>query len=625
MSKDYGAKTINLQLLSKQGFVVPNFYAIASTKLKKSTDSNGKWNSPALESIVNEICNSLPAISYAVRSSALTEDGITSSLAGQFKTRLDVHPKDLGEAIQDVTNFAHKYLKGHLELFSILIQEYIEADYAGVTFTRNPLGGREMILEYHAGIGEDVVSGRIKPKKLNLYWDENPQAELPGLKEAVEKFKEIEKKFAYPEDIEWCIKNGKWFFLQARPITTLTAKDYEGILYLEENLPTPPFYFSKTKISEIAERPCPLTLDLLNRIYAKNGPVQKAYENLGIHYERQQFLQILGDELYVDMEAELKTLLPAYSYFTNSTLTPKLAKLKGAFGTFKNLFTLSRLNFSWEELIKNLKDSLEEPTQKTTIEVALKKFLENYELIFTINLGVEFAIKKNLPFPKIHEEFNLKNTCATNLKGNSLDIADESDFVQAKCNNGKTSLEKYSHLREMGRWFTVKLINELREAIVRETKESSHKNLIYFFSFEELLSGNLDFEKAQKRKKKYENLSFSLTKEISSFHTSKQTKYEGVSHGEAQGILVDENELKKRKSERNLILYSPILSPHLAIYFNQISGIVSSQGGMLSHLAILAREHKIPVIVGFQPTKEIPLGSHVQIDASGAIVVDIPL
>ncbi|MFA5855000.1 MAG: PEP/pyruvate-binding domain-containing protein [Candidatus Gracilibacteria bacterium] len=499
MNDDYGAKTVNLQTLLKHGFAVPNFYAIASTKIKQSTGANGEWDPVALETEVEAAHKVLCAGSYAVRSSALTEDGKTSSLAGQFKTRLAVQPKDLSEAIQYITSFAHKYLKGHLELFSILIQEYIEADYAGVVFTRNPLGGRELILEYHKGRGEAVVSGQVKPQKLNLYWDEISPALLPDLEKAIQSFKEIERKFEFPQDIEWCIKNGKWFFLQSRPITTLTAKDYEGILYLEKNLPSSPFYFSKTEICEIAERPCPLTLDLLNRIYVKDGPVQRAYQKLGIHYEAQDFLRVLGNELYVDREAELKTLLPAYSYFTTSALMPKWARAKGAWVTFKNLLRLNRLDFPWDNIAEQLKILLEEPIRDLSFEVALENFLKDYELIFTINLGVGFAVKKNLPFPKIYEEIDPQNIPIKNLKGNSLDLADESQFIQAEPSEKQTSFEQYAHLREMGRWLTVKRINELRTAATKQAKKSSKESLAHFFLLDEFLSGNLDIAKAQKR------------------------------------------------------------------------------------------------------------------------------
>ncbi|MFA5854999.1 MAG: PEP-utilizing enzyme [Candidatus Gracilibacteria bacterium] len=125
-------------------------------------------------------------------------------------------------------------------------------------------------------------------------------------------------------------------------------------------------------------------------------------------------------------------------------------------------------------------------------------------------------------------------------------------------------------------------------------------------------------------KKEYKDFSFSFPRDLSFFHTQIKTQYEGVSQGESEGILVDENGLRdllqKDKSGKNFILYSQILSPHLAAYFSRISGILSSQGGMLSHLAILAREHKIPVIVGFKPTKEICLGTKIKIDASKVTV-----
>ena len=62
------------------------------------------------------------------------------------------------------------------------------------------------------------------------------------------------------------------------------------------------------------------------------------------------------------------------------------------------------------------------------------------------------------------------------------------------------------------------------------------------------------------------------------------------------------------------------MSPDLVRYFDDIIGIVSSSGGMLSHLAIIARERKLPVVVNFELNKNIRIGSTIEIDGeSGRI------
>ena len=52
----------------------------------------------------------------------------------------------------------------------------------------------------------------------------------------VEKFKDIENKHEFPQDIEWCIKDNQFYLLQTRPITTITHKQYEQVNFLEKKL-----------------------------------------------------------------------------------------------------------------------------------------------------------------------------------------------------------------------------------------------------------------------------------------------------------------------------------------------------------------------------------------------------
>ena len=90
----------------------------------------------------------------------------------------------------------------------------------------------------------------------------------------------------------------------------------------------------------------------------------------------------------------------------------------------------------------------------------------------------------------------------------------------------------------------------------------------------------------------------------------------GVSAGVATGIL-QTADMIKNTGDKNIILYTKMLSPDLTTYFDKISGIVSNNGGLLSHLAIVARESNIPVIVGVSlNTTQIKIGDKIQIDGS---------
>ncbi|MFC1751272.1 PEP/pyruvate-binding domain-containing protein, partial [Pseudomonadota bacterium] len=437
MSNDQkiGPKTLKLKDLLSLGLNVPKFTFIDAETLKKVLSSKEE-----LEKVSQKIGKELGAASYAVRSSSLNEDTENQSMAGQFKTELDVSTVDLPSAIKSVADDA-----GDIENFSILVQQYIDADFSGVAFTRNPSGGREMVIEYHKGIGEDVVSGKIVPEKILLTWN-NPdyKSALPDFPDAITNIKKIENFYKFPQDIEWCIKDGKWYFLQTRPITTLSKDDYDQSLFLDKTLPKDDFYYEKTEISEIAPRPKTFTRDLLDHLYKASGPIDKVYSKYNISYQPRDIFQIIGNELFIDREEELRTLLPAYSYLKSKDANPKISSFSGLFKSFGNILRLQKISpKSHDELFEKLKAAFSKDESIDSIGDFQKVFMEDYETIFEINLLTGITIKKletlvgsaDLPMLLTYGQQLLDNYNEPNINidssgftCNTIDVADESDF-----------------------------------------------------------------------------------------------------------------------------------------------------------------------------------------------------
>ena len=388
-----GNKTLNLKKLIAWGFNVPKFVAVPSYI------SNNLYSDDNLKKeIVQEVIRILQCKKYAVRSSALIEDGDNKSFAGQFTTKLNLSSNELIRVIDEVLKQANDFLHGELDKFSIIIQEYIAPDISGVTFTRNPNGNREMIIEYGFCEGEKIVSGEIKPEKISFFWNEL-NIKLPKqflVNQIVEKFKDIESKNKFPQDIEWCIKDSQFYLLQARPITTITNKQYHQINFLEKQLPkSEKYFFEKTEISEIAPRPTEFILSLLKLIYSKNGPVSEVYKKYGVNFNDTDFLYIIGNELFVDKEKEIQGLLPAYSYLQNKDFIPKFSFYSIIIPTIKNLFFLNKIKTSsYEQIFNNLKTKIETASDKQDFQSALESFLTDYKLIFETNLLSGLAIKK---------------------------------------------------------------------------------------------------------------------------------------------------------------------------------------------------------------------------------------
>jgi phosphohistidine swiveling domain-containing protein len=654
-----GAKTKNLKLLRDAGFNVPDFVAISAENMPGLLLMND------FSSVAREIREKLPVERFAVRSSALVEDSKEESFAGQFHTEIDVFPDDLGDAIKKVLNQASEFLRGDLSKFSILIQDYVRADYSGVTFTRNPLGGREMVIEYHKGIGEKIVGGEITPESFKFYWgQENVRLSLPGAGKIIEAFKKIETEFGFPQDIEWCLRGGKCYFLQTRPVTTISDQEYKSVLFLEKYLPKGEmFFYEKNEISEIAARPNPFTLSLLRQIYSEEGPVKKVYHKHNLKYVVDDFLVIVGNELYVDRQKELGTLFPAYKYKGSDFTRPKLG-VNGIFRTVSNFVALNKIKLDGSDSLKEkLFSSLRKDFKFENLQEAVSHFMSDYLNIFEVNLLSQKAIKALQQVVKgekvsvaqllvangfgeeIQEDMKAK---MSGMKGNSLDIADLSVFeiAESKTKNNtdvenwlKTIPEwkreyfeksillaqKYNNLREYGRWVTVKNVNYLREIFLTMAQKSGFVNLknAFYLPLMECLQGGLNEKEANAEHelfKKFEQHSFPSS--LTSFYYERRQELEGVSAGVGRGELVTLDD--EALIVKGCILYTKMLSPDLTKYFDKVAGIISEEGGMLSHLAIIAREKGIPVIVHADIKKAgFNIGDIIKIDGSTGEILSV--
>jgi len=202
----------------------------------------------------------------AVRSSATTEDLAAASFAGQQETFTNIKGKThLIEAVKKcfaslytarAVYYRHKKGFAKVEaLLSVVVQRMINSEKSGVMFTKNPMNGKnEIVIEAVFGLGEGIVSGKIKPdhyvldneleilekeianKKTALIKEENGNGK--EIKLDAEKSKsqvltnaeikhlgglglKIEEHYKKPQDIEFAVEAGKVFIVQSRPITTL--------------------------------------------------------------------------------------------------------------------------------------------------------------------------------------------------------------------------------------------------------------------------------------------------------------------------------------------------------------------------------------------------------------------
>lgn len=206
-------------------------------------------------------------LAVAVRSSATAEDLPEMSFAGQQETYLNIQSAEqvlaavkrcwasLWTARAIGYRARHNIASADLSL-AVVVQELVAADAAGILFTAHPLtGARDQVMINAAwGLGEAIVSGMVTPDTISVAKESGAiikqviaeknvmTVRIPEgtREEAVPEDKRmlavltseqvgeltrlglrIERLYDQPMDIEWALKDGQFFIVQARPITTL--------------------------------------------------------------------------------------------------------------------------------------------------------------------------------------------------------------------------------------------------------------------------------------------------------------------------------------------------------------------------------------------------------------------
>lgn len=130
----------------------------------------------------------------AVRSSALDEDTSGASFAGAHLSVLAVTGLEATVAAVRAVHASGQEpgARGYrtrlgLDLtarMAVVVQRLVEADTAGVLFTRNPVtGADERLVEATWGLGEAVVSGLVTPDSYRVARGGRPLARVPGDKD----------------------------------------------------------------------------------------------------------------------------------------------------------------------------------------------------------------------------------------------------------------------------------------------------------------------------------------------------------------------------------------------------------------------------------------------------------
>jgi pyruvate,water dikinase len=214
------------------------------------------------DDLAAEITRSLARLgdedAYAVRSSATAEDLPAASFAGQHDTYLNVvgpaailrHVSRCWASLFTERAVAYRLRNGvdqRKVRMAVIVQRMVFPQAAGVLFTADPVTGNRKVasVEATAGLGEVLVSGLVNADVYKVRDGEvvaEPEREgQPVLTDAqvlelAQLGRRIEAHFGRPQDVEWCLADDDFQFVQSRPITTLfpipEAGDEENRVYV---------------------------------------------------------------------------------------------------------------------------------------------------------------------------------------------------------------------------------------------------------------------------------------------------------------------------------------------------------------------------------------------------------
>ncbi len=254
----YGSKAVGLGDAARAGLPIPPGVALSGDLVEAVASRDEK----SIEKVM--VAVSALTAPFAVRSSAVDEDGASASFAGQHLTVLNVHStEDVPDAVREVwwsanSDAAITY-RQKVGLFTrpsvgVVVQTLLNPASAGVMFTEHPVtGADERLIEASWGLGEAVVAGLVVPDHFRLDRAGQVLERKPGRKriairalpnggtfeEPVEPAraaqiclddKELaalgdlalrcEKVYGPRRDIEWAIQDGTLYLLQCRAVTT---------------------------------------------------------------------------------------------------------------------------------------------------------------------------------------------------------------------------------------------------------------------------------------------------------------------------------------------------------------------------------------------------------------------
>lgn len=707
-----GNKALRLSEMKNAGLPVPMGVVLRADFLNKYA----AMSKPKQTEFASRIWQMTGEKTLAVRSSASHEDGAEQSFAGVFESVLDVTKDRLRTAIDTVNASFHSARAASYEgdasgHGNILVQQMVDADFAGVLFTQDPTAPGMSMIEWVEGCGEALVSGHVTPdtarfgrySKLAAEERSYPVDFGPLLNLA----QRIEDLFGAPQDIEWAYTDGKFLILQSRDITTLAATAAQDATGKDQWRTTMERFKDKAsnevileqdEMSEVLPRPSLMSFSIMTTLWAPGGALDLACRELGLPYHlpegRDAHLVRLFGKTYVDtgLKAKLaldlsggaarrlrKTLRPTQARFEAEVLPrleDQLAMWKAtnyeALPRHKLIETIERLYtfFAQDIYVEAEKINLlaafamGEATKATAGDPSLRSHLMQADLPHTPAsllsscrgtqdqaeakalklMGHRAMFDYELSTPRYSEApgllFSLLEPDAAPLapepmpKGLPQDLQETLQVAIA-----------YQDLKEHAKHESLRLLAELRRALLALGAQTGLNDLVFSLPFETVLTAQDQALPALRKRAEAEAAQDRANRELAPKQTrltlrdcellsmgAKATGGDGAlggtcvagkGHKTGRVFRVEDDTAYGNEAFEGFlpgdVIVCRMVNPAWLPQVQQAGAVLSEVGGWLSHMSIVAREKQILMLVGCVGLDALEDGADVTVDDTGGI------
>lgn len=559
----------------------------------------------------------------AVRSSATAEDSVSDAWAGQLDSFLNTTEDNLLENVKKcwaslftpraIFYRFEKKLNDKKISVAVVIQKMVNSDVSGIAFSVHPVteDRNQIIIEAGYGLGEAIVSGQITPdsyvvSKDNLkILDRNISTQTRGIyrsednngsdwkniikakrdkqclsnKQIIELSEliiKIENYYNFPCDVEWAMKDGIFYIVQSRPITTLKENT--------KNEATKKVEIKLKRIKKI----------LLNKEHSREYSLAQVNSYCEIiDVVKKETGCIIDNELFLynpktdlvetyHKPEEIKNLFNAVGY---------LAKKKGFVDSAIVDFVAS---------LAKIKPYLEKEKKVKNIF----EFKELYKLFSRFYLGIAYVWV--LP---------LLDYLPQKIRDKAMELREKT--------------ENYSSQRDKVLIDNLKIIypelGDLVKFLLIEEIDGDEINKEAIFNLQERAKGYIYYKNKIYQGGEFKNFfkknNLELDNKKSKINTNiikGNIAYKGKINGLVKLVFTEKDLVNVNKGD---IIVSPMTRPEFLPAMKKAVAFITDEGGVTCHAAIVTREMKKPCIIGTKvATQVLNNGDLVEVDADNGVV-----